>query len=319
MKTSIERVNKWRPWPVSSRGGRAGPEILDPLVLMGVMTVLCRRHHRTVASDRRRDRGRTTRERSGFTLVELLIVAGIIVLLAAILLPSLGLAKELGNRAVCAGHLRHMGIAMAAYADSNRGNLLHNYDPDHPYAAYYDHYRYPGGKLIQIRLACLYEADLVSPRIFYCPTSTGQTYKRYNDPAPWGTLPQEANRPVNGGNGNQWVRTTYTYYPQAIEKDSRGFPRFAAKAEQLDPGRSMITDNFWSLAEIPHIAYDRRPAMCAVFGDGHAAVCTDAEVFDPALWFIDPNGPNTSANRKTIRPTMIEFKTILSLLSAEKG
>ena len=318
------------------QGTTAPPGVPEPatlsLVLMGVMALVRRWRHRTVTperSARQRNSRHTTRKRSGFTLVELLIVAGIIVLLVAILLPALGLAKELGNRAACAAQLRHMGIAMAVYADSYHGKLLYNYNPGHPYVAYYHNplgHRHPNGKLIPVRLACLYEADLVSPRIFYCPTAGDGMYERYCNPAPWGTLPQEGNIKPGGG-GNQWVRTSYTYYPQAVEKYSNGFPRLATRMEQLDPERSMITDNFWCWGSIPHSVYDNRPAICAVFGDGHAGICTNSEAFDPDLWFINPSLPDhsDSSNWKTIRPPdeegrgMIEFQTILRLLSAEKG
>ncbi len=58
--------------------------------------------------------------RSGFTLVELLVVILIIAILVALLLPALAKARELANRVVCASNLRQIGIAIMAYADANR-------------------------------------------------------------------------------------------------------------------------------------------------------------------------------------------------------
>lgn len=59
----------------------------------------------------------------GFTLVELLVVIGIIALLVSVLLPVLGRAKDNANRVACLSNLRQLGLAFMMYAGENKGKF----------------------------------------------------------------------------------------------------------------------------------------------------------------------------------------------------
>jgi prepilin-type N-terminal cleavage/methylation domain-containing protein len=64
-----------------------------------------------------------TKRFRGFTLVELLVVIGIIALLISILLPSLNRARQAANVIDCQARLRTMGQALSIYESNNRGLL----------------------------------------------------------------------------------------------------------------------------------------------------------------------------------------------------
>ena len=59
----------------------------------------------------------------GFTLVELLVAVGVIIVLASLLLPALSRAREHARRVACLSNARALTAAWLAYANDNRGRL----------------------------------------------------------------------------------------------------------------------------------------------------------------------------------------------------
>jgi prepilin-type processing-associated H-X9-DG protein len=74
--------------------------------------------------------GRLTRRFGAFTLVELLVVIGIIALLIAILLPALGKARRSANTTKCLSTVRQLSMAWLMYTQEHKGKSIPYYLQD---------------------------------------------------------------------------------------------------------------------------------------------------------------------------------------------
>jgi len=88
------------------------------------------------------------RARQGFTLIELLVVIAIIAILAAMLLPVLGRAKESGRSIACNNNLRQLGMATQMYVGDFADTLPPKNSADRWPDKFYDLY----GKNLKILL-----------------------------------------------------------------------------------------------------------------------------------------------------------------------
>jgi prepilin-type N-terminal cleavage/methylation domain-containing protein len=98
------------------------------------------------------ERWRLASAEAAFTLIELLVVIAIIGILAAMLLPVLGRAKESGRRISCLNNLKQLSLAAQMFVNDNQGNYPPRSETDRWPDHFYDDY----GKNTKL-LLCLSE------------------------------------------------------------------------------------------------------------------------------------------------------------------
>jgi prepilin-type N-terminal cleavage/methylation domain-containing protein len=104
-----------------------------------------------------------------FTLVELLVVIGIIALLIGILMPALKKAREASQKTVCLSNLRQLATAMQLYASENKDYIPIGY-MDQMQFSYVVNWNNSNGTRVS-QMGFLVSAGVISDgKAFYCPS-----------------------------------------------------------------------------------------------------------------------------------------------------
>ena len=162
-----------------------------------------------------------------FTIIELLVVAGINFILASLLLSSLSISKEQGRRIVCLNNLKNLQLAWLVYTNDNEGKVVDNhYSYPITYNWVHGNFGYNVEDNTNTFLLVGYENSMLGSytkdyKIYKCPsdrsisTHSGKKYNRVRS--------YSLNSWIGGENSTNYHDGTMNNYIKALGKENIPF------------------------------------------------------------------------------------------------
>jgi len=233
--------------------------------------------------------------RRGMTLVELIVVSGIVGALVGLVVPAVTGALDLADQTACAANLKQLGAAMSLYLADHDGWCFPLYSDETGGRVWYFGFEANGGpalgegnRILDRTRAALYPYLEAPETVETCPAAGfGGPYKPKYKGRGWtyginyylSHHPQVD--PTYKGRGHYgWIRPVDSTRT-AIFADSAQVNSFQAPAS---PSHPMVEDWYYIEPERPYVQFRHSGRANVLFADWHvAAVEPAAGSFDPRL------------------------------------